>query len=136
MPAPDRVKGHGMRADLKAACRPLGVVQRFVLREHLWQLESMLGPAETVRIMASGWWRGHRALIAVTSGRLLLVRGTPQYAATADATVALGSISHLSVHASPPCGARFRVGVGLDLEEFSVARHSGPVERALRESLR
>lgn len=125
-----------MRADIRAARQSLGLLQRFVLREHLWQLEAMLGPAETVRIVAPGWWRGHRALVAVTSGRLLLVRGAPQYAATADIAVELGAISHLSVHASPPCGARFRIGLGLILEEFSVTRHGGPLEQVLREPLR
>ena len=62
-----------VRGDLKAACRPLGLGERFVWRQQLRTAESWLDPSETVQALAPGWWRGHRSLAVVTTSRLLLI---------------------------------------------------------------
>ena len=121
-----------MREDLAAAGRFLGLAQRLTLREPLHRVESLLDPAETVRLLVPGWWRGHRSVVVVTTSRLLLVRRHLRWSAADQAVFPLRGISHLSVHASPPEGARFRLAAGLDLEEFSVTEHVAEVRRALR----
>lgn len=50
-------------------------------------------------------------------------------------TYPLRGIGFLRVHASPPEGVRFRVSMGLDLEEFSVTGHGDLVEHALRAAM-
>lgn len=120
-----------MREDLHAASRALGLVQRVVLREHLRRVEPLMGPSETVRLVAPGWWRGHRSAVVVTTSRLLLVRRKLGVGSLTHAAFTLPSIAHLSVHVSPPEGARFRLGVGRDPEEFSVTRHGTEIGRAL-----
>lgn len=121
-----------MREDLTAACRPLGVIQRVVLRELLRRAESLLEPAETVQVLAPGWWRGRRTLVVVTTSRLLLVRRESKCATRDQVTYPLRRIGALRVHACPPEGVRFRVSMGLDLDEFSVTRHGDRLEHALR----
>lgn len=123
-----------MREDLQIARRSLGVVQRLVLREHLNRVGPLLGASETVQVMASGWWRGYRCLIVVTASRLLLLRRQLKCSTANDAAISLRSIGGISVHATPEGGARFRLAVGLDREEFSVAGPAAEVERALRAS--
>lgn len=121
-----------MREDLTAACRPLGLIQRVLLREQLRRAAMLLDPAETVQVLAPGWWRGQRTLVVVTTARLLLVRRESTCATRDQVTYPLRSIGALRVHACPPEGTRFRVSMGLDLEEFSVTRHGDLVERTLR----
>ncbi|GEO94388.1 hypothetical protein [Kocuria turfanensis] len=123
-----------MREDLIAACRHWGVIQRVSMREHLRRAEALLDPAETVHVVAPGWWRGQRTLVLVTTSRLLLVRRELKCSTRDHGTYPLRSIGALRVHACPPEGVRFRVGAGLDLEEFSVTRHGDLVEHALRKA--
>lgn len=120
-----------MREDLKAARRSLGFAQRLMLREQLSRVELLLGSSETVQVMAPGWWRGHRSLVVVTTSRLLLLRRQLKCSTVDHAAFTFRSIAHRSVHASPPEGARFRLSVGLDLQEFSVTSRVAEVERAL-----
>jgi hypothetical protein len=115
-----------------AVGRSLGVVQRFVLREQLRRLEDFLDPLETVQVMAPGWWRGHRSLVAVTTARVVLVRRALTRSTFHPASFLLRAIEHLNVHPAPPEGLRFRLTVGLDLEEFTVTGHWTEFERALR----
>ncbi|MFI7482375.1 hypothetical protein ACH9EU_08140 [Kocuria sp. M1R5S2] len=122
-----------MREDLRAAGRGLTLSQRLLLREHLRRTETLLDTAETVQAVAPGWWRGHRSVVVVTTCRLLLVRRELLRFSSDRATIALGTIEDLAVHASPPDGARFRISVGLGQEEFSVTHHVAAVERALSE---
>lgn len=91
----------------------------------------MLGPSETVQAMAPGWWRGHRSLIVVTTTRLLLLRRQLRCPSAGHAAFTLGRIGQLSVHATPEEGARFRLSLGLDMEEFSVTCRVAEIERAL-----
>ncbi|MEB2528519.1 hypothetical protein [Kocuria rosea] len=121
-----------MREDLTAACRLLGVIQRVVLREQLRRAEVLLDPAETVQVLAPGWWRCQRTLVVVTTSRLLLVRRELGCFTRDQVTYPLRGIGTLRVQACPPEGVRFRVSMGLDLEEFSVTRHGDLVEHALR----
>ena len=123
-----------VREDLAAAGALMGVVQRVLLREHLRRTEVLLDPAETVQVLAPGWWRGRRTLVLVTTSRLLLVRRQLRCSTRHHMTCPLRSIGTLRVHACPPEGVRFRVGVGLGLEEFSVTRHGDLVDRELRRS--
>ncbi|GAA1753707.1 hypothetical protein [Kocuria aegyptia] len=123
-----------MREDLTAACGPWGVIQRVLLREHLRRAEVLLDPAETVQVVAPGWWRCRRTLVVVTTTRLLLVRRELKFSVLDQGIYPLHSIRALRVHTCPLEGMRFRVSVGLDLEEFSVARHGDLVEHALRRS--
>jgi hypothetical protein len=122
-----------VREDLRAAGRGLTLTQRLLLREHLRRTEDLLDPAESVQAVAPGWWRGHRSVVVVTSSRLLLVRRELVRVSPDRAAIARGTIDELSVHASPPDGARFRVSVGLGHEEFSVTHHVAEVRRALSE---
>ncbi|GAA1760774.1 hypothetical protein [Kocuria aegyptia] len=120
-----------MREDLKTARRALGVVQRLLLREHLQRVEQLLDPSETVQVLTPGWWRGHRSLVVVTTSRLLLLRRQLKCSSADHAAYSFRRIGQLSVHAAPPEGARFRITVGLDLEEFSVTGRAAELERAL-----
>lgn len=123
-----------MRRDLIAAHGPLGVIEYLWLREHLRRVEALLGAPETVRAMAPAWWRGQRTLVVVTTSRLLLVRRQLNCSTRDHVTYPLHSIGTLRAHACPPEGMRFRVGLGLDLEEFSVIRRGDLVKRALRQT--
>lgn len=123
-----------MREDLRAASRCLGLFQRLVLREPLRRTEPLMGPSETVQVLAPGWWRGRRSVVVVTTSRLLLVRRQLRWSSADHAAFAFPSIGHLSVHASPPDGARFRLAVGPSHEEFSVNGYVAEIERALRAS--
>ena len=76
--------------------------------------------------------RAAAAVVVGEDGRLLLVRRHLRWSPAYQAVFPLRGISHLSVHASPPEGARFRLAAGLDLEEFSVTEHVAEVRRALR----
>jgi hypothetical protein len=116
------------------ACRSLGFVQRLVLREHLSRVGPLLSDSESVQVMAAGWWRGHRCLVVVTASRLLLLRRQLRCSTANDAAISLRSIEGISVHAIPEGGARFRLAVGLDREEFSVTGPAAKVEGALRDS--
>lgn len=124
-----------MRTDLTAAYRALGMRQRFVLREYLGRLESLLGPAETVRVLTPGRWRAQRCLVVVTTSRLLLLHRPSKCSSMHQLTFWLQRITHFGVHATPPEGTRFRLAVGLDLEEFSVAGGVEDLERHLREAM-
>lgn len=124
-----------VREDLQTASRSLGLAQRFLLREQLGRLESLLGPAETMQALAPAWWRGHRSLAVVTTSRLLLVRRELRCSSRNQASFPLRVISQLSVHAAPPHGARFRLAVGLDLEEFSTTGLATELEQSLRAAL-
>lgn len=105
-----------------------------MLREHLHRAEELLGSSETVQVLTPGWWRGHRSLIVVTTSRLLLLRRRRKCSWADHGAYSFRSIAHLSVHPSPPEGARFRITVGLDLEEFSVTGRVAELERALQRS--
>lgn len=121
-----------MREDLAMACRFLGVIHRWALRQPLREAESLLVPAETVQVLAPGWWRAQRSLIVVTTSRVLLVRRQVQGSSPHQATYPVGRLEVLRVEVCSPEETRFRVRVGLDLEEFSVTRHGAQVERVLR----
>ena len=124
-----------MREDLKAACRPLGLGQRFWWWQQLKKVESLLGPPETVQVLVPVWWRGRRNLAVVTTFRLLLVGAELKQSSSHQGVFALQSISQLSVYAAPPDSARFRLKLGLDLEEFTVTQRGAEFERALRAAL-
>jgi hypothetical protein len=89
-----------------------------------------------VQVLAPGWWRGHCSLVAVTTTRVVLVRRAQTCSTFHQASFPLRAIGHLTVHPAPPEGLRFRLTVGLDLEEFTVTGHWSEFERALRASLR
>lgn len=116
------------------ARRPLGFVQRLVLRKHVSRLGPLLGASEAVQVMAAGWWRGRRCLVVVTASRLLLLRRHLKCSTANDAAISLRSIGRINDHTIPEGGARFRLAVGLDWEEFSVDGPAAKVERALRAS--
>lgn len=124
-----------MRDDLKAAYRALGLMQRFLLREYLGQLEPLLEPAETVQVLTPGWWRAQRCLVVVTTSRLLLLRRRLKCSLANQVIFSLQRITYVSVHPTPPDGARFRLAVGLDVEEFSVAQGVEELRRSLRPTM-
>ena len=121
-----------VREDLKAAYRRLGLGQRLLLRQQLKKVESMLDPSETTQILAPGQWRGQPIIAVLTTSRLLLARPEQKQPSTHQAVFARSSISQLSVHPCPPKGARFRLKLGLNLEEFTVTQHGAEFERLLR----
>lgn len=123
-----------MREDLQTTRRCLTIVQRLFLWEPLSRVGPLLGASETVQVMAPGWWRGYRCLIVLTDSRLLLLRRQLKGSRTNDAAISLHSIGGVSVHASPDGGARFRLAVGLDREEFAATGPAAKLERALRAS--
>lgn len=131
---PPAGKEQVIRTDLHTASRCLGLTQRVLLREHLHRVGALLGAAETVRLLAPARWRSHRAVAVLTDTRLLLVRRPPMCSPTDHASFPFHRITHLTVHPVPPQGARVRIMVGLDLEEFSITGSSPGFENALRDA--
>lgn len=123
-----------VREDLKSAYRRLGLGQRLLLRQQLKKVESMLDPSEATQILAPGQWRGQPIIAVVTTSRLLLVRAQQKQPSSHQAVFPRGSISQLNVHPCPPGGARFRLKLGLNLEEFTITQHGAEFERLLRAS--
>lgn len=124
-----------MRQDLRTARGTLGPVQRFLLREPLRRLDTLLAPAESLLVLAPGWWRGHRGVAVVTTSRLLLVRRAGAGSSRDHVARALGGLGKLHLHASPPDGARLRLPLGPEHEEFSVTMHGARLRHLLRDAV-
>ena len=124
-----------MRDDLEAAYRALGLRHRCVFREYLGRLESLLGPAETVRVLTPGRWRAQRCLVVVTTSRLVLLHRPRKCFSMHQLTFWWQRITHFGVPATHPERGRFRLAAGLDPEEFSAARGVDALERNLREAV-
>lgn len=120
-----------MRPDLQYAARRLGILQQILSGRQLQQIEALLGSTEAVEAIGAGTWRGRRAMVVVTSSRLLLVRRPSAQRPPARCVVPLPRTSQVEVIPLFPAGARLQMLCGDRLEEFFVLCNESAVVDAL-----